>query len=271
MIYTFIDSPGGGLTGYIVDDYAGASVAFSVRKIRAAQTLCMRIRRESDNAETDIGFSGDNLDTAAIASHCGASNGRVVKWYDQSGNGNDATQATSTSQPRIYNGSAVYTKNSVVAIFFDNGGTNLSLTSGVNMSGVNWSVYQITSRDAAQRSVFMANSGATGILTPTIATDGNMYAQKASTYYFAAESSTAQVNLNMTLTAGTPTVRKNASAYSLSSGGNSGSDTINAIGQYSSTSFVSGGYGQEFILFASDKSANTAAIETNQNAYFATY
>jgi hypothetical protein len=40
----------------------------------------------------------------------------VVTWYDQSGNSNDATQATTTRQPKIYDGSAVIVSNGKSAL-----------------------------------------------------------------------------------------------------------------------------------------------------------
>ena len=116
----------------LLDTYTGASAAYSVRKLRSAHTgACMRIRRASDDAETDIGFdlNGD-LDTAAIASHCGASAGYCVTWVDQSGNGNNVTQSTSGSQPQIYNGTAVITENGKPAIYFADYNYQLANTSG---------------------------------------------------------------------------------------------------------------------------------------------
>lgn len=82
----------------ILDDYPGAGIAYSVRKLDADYAgSCMRIKRSSDNTETDIGFtSAGNLDESAITSFCGAGNGVVVTWYDQSGNGNDLTSVNGT-------------------------------------------------------------------------------------------------------------------------------------------------------------------------------
>ena len=102
----------------LLDTYTGAAAAYSVRKLDKDYTgNCMRIRRDSDDAETDIGFdSSGDLDTAAIASHCGSASGYVVTWYDQSGNSNNATQSTTGKQPQIYNGTAVITENGKPAI-----------------------------------------------------------------------------------------------------------------------------------------------------------
>ena len=107
----------------LLDTYTGAAAAYSVRKLDKDYTgNCMKVRRDSDDAEADIGFDGSgNLDTAAIATHCGSANGYVVTWYDQSGNSNNATQSTSGSQPQIYNGTAVITENGKAAVMFETG------------------------------------------------------------------------------------------------------------------------------------------------------
>jgi hypothetical protein len=68
---------------------------------------CLRVRRSSDNAEQDIGFSGNLIDSAALTSFCGAGHGFVVKWYDQSGNGNDFEQTTTANQPVIVSAGVV--------------------------------------------------------------------------------------------------------------------------------------------------------------------
>jgi hypothetical protein len=47
-----------------------------------------------------------NLTVTAIGN-----DGHVSTWYDQSGNGNNATQATPASQPKIVDGGALVTLN----------------------------------------------------------------------------------------------------------------------------------------------------------------
>ena len=90
---------------FLLDTYTGAGAGYSVRRLATSATNLMRIREDAGDTETDIGYDSNNeLDTAAIATHCGTANGFVVTWYDQSGNSNNATQSTSGSQPQIYNG-----------------------------------------------------------------------------------------------------------------------------------------------------------------------
>lgn len=99
---------GGGYIG-LLDLVPSAAAAYSVaRKLRAAYTgSAIRLRRDSDDAESDFGFTGAGLlDTAAITAWLAGANGFVKTLYDQSGNGRDATQATTTAQP-TYGGSVI--------------------------------------------------------------------------------------------------------------------------------------------------------------------
>lgn len=84
-------------------DGLSAAAAFSVRRLREAYTgPLLRVRRSTDNAEQDIGATvAGNLNTAALNTFCAAATCFVSNWYDQSGGGRNATQATAASQPRI--------------------------------------------------------------------------------------------------------------------------------------------------------------------------
>jgi len=107
----------GGFTG-VLDLYPNAAMAYSLRKLRAAYSgSAVRIRRSSDNAETDIGFlANGDFDSAAGVSFCGAGNGFITTWYDQSGNGTNAVNAVAASQPQIVASGVVITENTKPAI-----------------------------------------------------------------------------------------------------------------------------------------------------------
>lgn len=78
--------------------------AFSFRLLSSAHSgPCIRVRRSSDNALTDIGFVGGWLDVAALLAFVGAGSGYVVTWYDQSGHGRHITYAAAAGQPRLVN------------------------------------------------------------------------------------------------------------------------------------------------------------------------
>jgi len=108
----------------LLDTYTGAEVAFSVRRLASATTVLMRVRRDSDNVEADVGFDSNDefgltspisntsdaqsyTDFADFVDHTGTpANGFCRFWYDQSGNGIHLSQITSGSQPKIYDSSA---------------------------------------------------------------------------------------------------------------------------------------------------------------------
>lgn len=111
-----ISSPGASL---LLDLYGtNIDTAYSVRKLSSSyEGSSIRVRRSSDNSEQDIGFNGDgNLDTSALTTFVGANNGFVVKWYDQSGNSNDAVQTGSGKQPHIVLSGAVVTQGGKPAV-----------------------------------------------------------------------------------------------------------------------------------------------------------
>lgn len=104
-----------------LDQIAPASAAFSLRRIRSAYTgPAVRVRRFSDNAEADIGFtSAGNLNTVDLLAFCGTSSGFDATWYDQSGNGRNLRQATQAAQPRIVNAGVIDLLGGVPTLVFD--------------------------------------------------------------------------------------------------------------------------------------------------------
>jgi hypothetical protein len=112
----------GGFVG-LLDLYPNSAAAYSLRKLRAAYTgSAIRVRR-TDLAESDIGFtSSGDLDTTALLVFTGTGaldNGFVTTWYDQSGNGNNATQTNALSQPQIVSAGSVILENGKPAISFN--------------------------------------------------------------------------------------------------------------------------------------------------------
>ena len=96
--------------------------AFGLRRLSSSYTgNAIQVRRSSDNTTQNIGFTASgNLDTAALKTFVGANNGFVSIWYDQSGNGRNATQATNGSQPQIVSSGSVNRRNSIPTLSFSN-------------------------------------------------------------------------------------------------------------------------------------------------------
>lgn len=104
-----------------LDGKSNVAAAFALFKLKSDYAgSCVRTRRSTDNTEQNIGFNGNGLDVAAISAFCGAGNGFIVTWYDQSGNGKNYTQTNATKQPKIYeSGALLVDGNNKPKIVFD--------------------------------------------------------------------------------------------------------------------------------------------------------
>ena len=93
----------------ILGSISGAEGAFAFNALDPTYTSnVIRVRRSSDNAEQDIGLVSGTFDSASYDTFVGANTGYVVTWYDQSGTGNNATQATAAAQMVVGETSGTY-------------------------------------------------------------------------------------------------------------------------------------------------------------------
>lgn len=98
------------IAGAPLDGFAGSLYGlFGLRRLVSTYAgAVVRVRRSSDGAEADIGVTLPGaLDIAALLAFAGSASAFVVTWYDQSGNGRQATQSVTASQPRLVNAGAV--------------------------------------------------------------------------------------------------------------------------------------------------------------------
>lgn len=78
--------------------------AYSIKKLTSSYNgPALRVVRPSDSATQDIGFAGQNIDSSALTAFLGSQTGKIDILYDQSGNGNNATQTLDASRPLISN------------------------------------------------------------------------------------------------------------------------------------------------------------------------
>ena len=104
----------------LLNDYTGAAAAYSLALLYDDYTGdAITVRRASDNATQNIGFDGQDLEIAALESFCSGTDGFITTWYDQSGNANNATQTTASSQPKIVSAGSVILENGKPTIDFD--------------------------------------------------------------------------------------------------------------------------------------------------------
>jgi hypothetical protein len=130
-----------------LDMNPGATVAYSLRKLNSLYNgPLLTIRRDSDNAETNIGFYRYTLDTQAISDFAGAGSAYVKVWYDQSGNGNNMQRLTTTVQPLIYSSGSLITEGAQPAIYFTSS-YDMNTVSSVNLPQP-YSMFRVMKRPA---------------------------------------------------------------------------------------------------------------------------
>lgn len=258
---------GGVITPLLLDLYPNAAAAYSLRKLRNAYTgSAIRVRRSSDNSEQDIGFVAGNLDTTSLTTFCGAGNGFVTIWYDQSTGSFDAKQTTAINQPQIVSSGSVLTTNGKPSVSFD--GTNDFLGfSNLNFAASNYNSF-VGKRGVSGRRMFAfaGNQYFFGF-----STDDNLYLQARTTGYNVSSSSdgtTSQILLTGQTTSNTMTMYNNGTLVPssfVSFGLQSGMDSIGKYGNNLGFTYCDL---QEMVYYNSDQSANRTGIENYIKTYY---
>ena len=137
----------------LLDLVPGAAAAYSLRSLsRSYAGPVVTVRRSSDNAEDS--FTASEVADGTLAAFCGAGDGFVKQWWDQSGNARHASQSTAASQPKIVDSGAVVTKEGKPALDFD--GTDDRLSSSLTNLSTPFSLATVFTLNAlgSNRTVF---------------------------------------------------------------------------------------------------------------------
>jgi hypothetical protein len=285
-----------GFTG-LLDAYPGAAAAYSLRLLDTTYTgSAIRVRRASDNAEQDIGFDNNELDTTTLATFCSGTDGFVKTWYDQSGTANDATQTTAANQPKIYDSvTGVVTENAKPAVQFD--GSNDVLVKPITLSdtGDNFVATFIAVAQSNNPTSNSSASFAVSLYPNSPATDRRYYQlslentqvatrlQGGNTVFDAGDGDVQCVFIAAHIATNSASVgRLNGTDLSVSSSANvslnmqaDSAIVLGAAGAPSSYTSVAGsmdGKIQEILYYASDEyTTNRTGIEDNINDFYSIY
>jgi len=260
---------------YLLDQYSGAAAAYSLRLLDCQYAgSAIRVRRSSDNTESDIGFVNGNLDTASLKAFVGtggSDDGFVTVWYSQTGS-NNISQSTAANQPLIIDNGVVVRYNNLPTIRFDGvTGINADFFNANSLTGISvLDIYMVHSTsDNSYIHFYNINNG-------------------ASFSYVATSGST---NTLFRLDFGSPSLYTNNSLQSISNRGDAytamngyklivmqGAATTASsnwggnfkIGGYA-TGFEFSGNISEMIFYNSDKSESRTSIQSNINTYYSVY
>lgn len=256
----------------LLDTYSGASVAYSLRKLSSTYIgNCIRVRRSSDNTEQNIGFVSNVLDTASLLTFCGAGDGFVTTWYDQSGNTKNAAQATAINQPRIVNAGTLDIVNGKTAVLGD--GINdtlrnatLSLTNPVSIFTVvdkvgNTGAFGLFGTGGGQHGCFLLSATGYSLYQngPSFSPDYNNNNQSLLV------AKTATTGTNWEIYGNNTTVTNGGQNIGTAIG------TIVSLFERDSTTIRSNMYMQEYIVWNSNQMTNRAGIQTEINTYYNIY
>ena len=220
-------------------------------------------------SEGDAGsdYTISNFEVTAVSGE----DGFVSTWYDQSGNANDATQITTTSQPKIVDAGSLVTGG----LDFYN---NSFLESASFADGTASSLFMVFNNQAADatRKIFFSKS--------TFPSDGVIVNYRgdvaAGQYTFVNYDGTTRSLTYSDLTSpqyGLSTSIINGSGKEIFlNGASQASDAESFVGGSSVLRLGSAGFGTGFglaeaILYQTDETTNRVAIETNINDHYSIY
>ena len=258
------------VSSYLLDTYGGASTALSFRKISSTATLCVRVRESGGNTEQDFGFSGDNVDEAAILSFCGSNSGHVVKWYDQSGNGRDMIQAISTKQPKIVNAGVLNKQNGKASMLYDGSDDFLYSTYSFSQATpLQCIIIAKNTKTADYYPYFMDST-----VNRAVFYYGGAYLSLYNGGQIDSTSTPYDFSLfNVLFNSYQSNIRRNGVSLITGNDGNSGLSGqifLGARALNGGTQTMTGNM-SEYILYPSNNSSNNSPIETNINTYYGIY
>jgi hypothetical protein len=259
----------------LLDQYGGAAAAYSLRNLSIYNASpVVRVRRSSDNTESD--FTAMQVTDGTLATFCGAGNGFVRTWYDQSGNGRHTTQTSSTQQFQIVSSGNLLILNGKPAMTAD--GVNDFMRTPITATQFNdlslFVVGQVT--DSLKSNLIVANLqfDIARLLT-------NGWGQRLGEDLIAVVVSLTnqETTPRTSLPAAQSIMYGNISRSTLEL--NHGYNDLSLISRsITGSTFRSSDEGsalytassiQEFIAYPSNQNANRSNIQFNINAHYATY
>ena len=239
-----------------------------------AQSITLTNPNKLEFNAYNLGFDGIIDNISFIPTNV---DGAVTTFYDQSGNGNHATNSTASEQPLVVSGGSVAQFDGINSIEFD--GTSHELAASLSLSTTAFSSFSVAGTDGVAGTNAQAIFGSNGTAfysqirsydletrissSPILTLDDDIGNNPNQMQLFASINGTSQGNQYIDGTIG------NRSPLDTSTSGGI-SETSVYIGSANGQRYLGGGI-CEIIIFNSDQSSNRTGIEGNINDYFDIY
>ena len=279
------------LSGYYDGAFDDAAPAITASSVFRADKIGLRgsvygssavkeiIIYNSDQSDNRTAFEANIGETYNIDLPSGVDTGYdqvdgfVETWYDQSGNGNDAVQATAGSQPKIVDAGVLVSGNTGEPAFRGDGVDDiLSLSSSIDFGTGEFFVSTVVDVDTGGVAI---GSGANWLLLVTLSSIQVRASNTRVVYVISPDSVlTAGESYLISLSR----VENNITAY-VNGVAQADVETVVSTDTFSADRFLQRGTNSnpysdpvsEVIVYASDQSANRVAIETNINNQYDIY
>jgi len=263
------------------DNFAGVTAYYSLRRFTTGEdNNAIRVRKEVSlvDEEQDIGFDANgDLDTSALlefATDADGGNVYVSIWYDQSGNGNNATNATESEQPLVVSGGTLVEENGKAAIDFDGVDDYFTLNAPITVPQSDFFITDVVSNvSTGFTAPYGSNNSDEGLAYPR--TRARLEGKRLTTNTSVTDWCGAQ---------GIYTIEAISNLYTPYENGTARGTALSVSNAYTIRSMmvrrasdllgITGGKLQERIIFLSDQSGNRGSvalgtgIEGNINEYF---
>lgn len=259
-----------------VDTFPGPKAAYSIAYLlnTGYSGSCIRVRRSSDDAEQDIGFSSNELDTATMETFAGAGDAFVTTVYDQE-NSFNLTAPSNSAQPKIVDTGSTVTQNGKPAALLD--GTDDTLFDELDAAGMTnpnslFVVFSTTATISGQYSGLTNISSRAGAFL--IAGGRMVFYQQGAQFSegYVPAINTQFLDVAKSSTIGTDYVHRN-NGSNIAASKDIGTLTAKSItiGNRGNLTSFANMYFQECIVYNSDKSADFTGWETQINGRYGIY